>query len=119
MARISDLRTQQRWLELVRRWQRSQLAVRTFCNLHGLQEASFYGWRRLLRQRGLITEPLQPGRKPSAAAAVFVPVALAAEPATASAVDLVLADGRLLRVRPGFDPDLLLELVRLLERPPC
>jgi len=118
MARIRDPRTQHRWLELVRRWQRSQLPVRTFCARQGLREASFYAWRRLLRQRDLIPGLSQPARK-SPSLAVFVPVTLAAEPAPTTPVDLVLADGRLLRVRPGFDPDTLLELVRLLERQPC
>jgi transposase len=119
MARIPDLGAQQRWLELVRRWQRSQLSVRTFCARHGLQEASFYAWRRLLRQRGLITEASPPARKSPSAPTLFVPVTLAAEPAPSTPIDLVLGDGRLLRVRPGFDADLLLKLVRLLERQPC
>jgi hypothetical protein len=38
---------------------------------------------------------------------------------TGSAIELVLHPRRLLRVRPGFDADLLLELVRLLEEPAC
>ena len=118
MARIPDLRTQQRWLELVRRWQGSQLSVRTFCARQGLPEARFYAWRRLLRQRGLLAEPSPPARQ-SCSPAVFVPVTLAAEPATSTPVDVVLAEGRLLRVRPGFDADTLLALVRLLERQPC
>ena len=33
--------------------------------------------------------------------------------------ELVLGDRRVLRVRPGFDTELLLELVRLLEEPLC
>jgi len=32
---------------------------------------------------------------------------------------MVLSDRRLLRLRPGFDPAMLLELVRLLEEPAC
>jgi hypothetical protein len=43
---------------------------------------------------------------------------LDAEP-TVSPVELVLNQRRLLRVRPGFDAGMLLELVRLLEEPTC
>jgi hypothetical protein len=37
----------------------------------------------------------------------------------AATIEVVVAQGRLLRVRPGFDPDLLRQLVRLLEEPSC
>lgn len=43
---------------------------------------------------------------------------LDAEP-TGSPIELVLNHRRLLRVRPGFDADMLLQLVRLLEEPAC
>ena len=42
----------------------------------------------------------------------------AAPEAAASAVEVVLGT-RVVRVRPGFDADMLLELVRLLEEPTC
>jgi hypothetical protein len=41
------------------------------------------------------------------------------EPTAASTIEVVLGDRRVLRVRPGFDAELLLELVRLLEEPTC
>ena len=104
MARLPDPEKQRRWLGLVRLWQQSQLTVRAFCARHRVSEPSFYAWRLLLRERGLISEPVpQPTRSPS----------------TPTPLDLVLNDRRLLRVRPGFDPDTLLALVRLLERQPC
>ena len=67
---------------------------------------------RSLRERGLIDESVSPV-KPA-----FVKFALDAEPTTVNAVEVVLGQ-RVLRVRPGFDADLLLELVRLLEEPAC
>jgi transposase-like protein len=119
MARFADPGTQHRWLSLVRLWQQSQLTVRAFCARHRLSEPSFYAWRRLLRERGLMSEPArQPTRAPSTPAA-FVEVTPNSEPATPTPIDLVVNDRRLLRVRPGFDPDTLLVLIRLLERQPC
>ena len=52
---------------------------------------------------------------------VAIPFELASalERAYAYAFDVVLSQRRRLRVRPGFDPATLLQLVRLLEEPPC
>ena len=42
------------------------------------------------------------------------------QPERVSTIEVVLEQrGGVLRVRPGFDADMLLELVRLLEEPPC
>jgi transposase len=116
MARLPDPSKQRRWLELMRFWQQSQLTVCEFCEQHRLSEASFYAWRRVLKQRGLLeARPIRQPPTPSA----FVKLTLDAEPPAVSAVELVLSNRRLLRLRPGFDPAMLLELVRLLEEPAC
>ena len=112
MARCLKGSKQTYWLDLVQSWQRSNLSVREFCQRHQLSEPSFYSWRRVLRERGLIDESA------SAVKPAFVKLALDAEAPTANAVEVVLGR-RVLRVRPGFDADMLLELVRLLEEPAC
>jgi transposase len=121
MARQPDASKQQRWLDLVRCWQQSRLTVRAFCARYGLTQASFYLWRRVLRERGLLHE--QPARSqlatPSPARAAFVKLTVDANSPTTTAVELVLSNRRLLRVQPGFDPATLLQLVRLLEEPTC
>ena len=116
MARHPDANKQRRWLDLIRLWRRSQLTVREFCDNHRLSEPSFYAWRRLLRERGLLSEK-RTIQAPTPAA--FVKLTLDAEPAAPTAIELVLNAGRLLRVRPGFDPAMLRQLVRLLEEPAC
>ena len=116
MPRLPDPGKQRRWLELIRLWQQSQLTVSEFCEQHRLSEASFYAWRRVLKQRGLLRT--RPNRQPATPPA-FVKLTLDAKPPAVSAVELVLSDRRLLRLRPGFDPAMLLELVRLLEEPAC
>jgi transposase-like protein len=117
MARRPDGSKQDRWLELMRLWQRSCTTVREFCQRHQVSEASFFSWRRVLRQRGLLDDVIS--SKPSVRAPAFFQLtALDAEP-TISPIELVLNHGRLLRVRPRFDVDMLLQLVRLLEEPPC
>jgi transposase-like protein len=117
MAQRPDTAKQNRWLELVRRWQRSPITVREFCERHQVSEASFYSWRRVLCQRGLFDESMTSGA--AAAAPAFVKLSTVVAEPTGSPIELVLNQQRLLRVRPGFDADMLLELVRLLEGPTC
>jgi transposase-like protein len=117
MAQRPDAAKQNRWLELIRRWQRSQTTVRDFCERHQVTEASFFSWRRILRKRGLLDEPTP--AKTSAESPAFVKLSMAVVEPTASPIELVLSHRRVLRLRPGFDAEMLLQLVRLLEEPAC
>jgi transposase-like protein len=113
MAQHADASKEQLWLDLVRRWQQSQLSVRAFCQRHRLSEPSFYGWRRMLRQRGLLAEA--PPSRPAFVKVVCDHAAAAPTPV----IELVLEHGRLLRVPAGFDAELLRQLLRVLEEPAC
>jgi transposase-like protein len=112
MALRVDAGKEKRWLDLVKRWQRSQLSIREFCRRHQLNEPNFYAWRRVLRERGLIQDAPVAASLPA-----FVKLEAEAAP-MASAIEVVVGP-RVLRVRPGFDADLLLKLVQLLEERPC
>jgi transposase-like protein len=124
MAQFPDSRKERLWLERIRRWQPSRLSVREYCQRRGLSEPSFYAWRRLLRQRGLLDEaatdevPALPAG-PAAATPAFVKVTVKAANLEGPAIDVVLGAERIVRVRAGFDPDLLRQLLRLLEEPSC
>ena len=111
-----DTGKEERWLDHVRRWQNSQLTVRQFCRRHRLREANFYAWRRGAAQRGLFPDSLITLDTTPA----FVKVAVDAEPVPAeSPIEIVLVRGRVLRVRAGFDADVVRQLVQLLEEPGC
>jgi transposase len=110
---------ERRWLNLILRWQQSGISVRAFCQRRRLSEPRFYIWRRLLRERGLIGGDVPANAGRGETTPTFVKVAVDAGADALSAIDLVLAQGRMLRVRPGFDPDLLRQLLRLLEEPSC
>jgi transposase-like protein len=117
MAQHADSGKQRHWLDLIRLWQQSNLSVRAFCRRHRLSEPSFYCWRRTLRQRGLIErEATNDAAKRETPA--FVQVTVAAGAASKS-IEVVLAKGRRLRVRPGFDVNTLRQLLRVLEEPAC
>ena len=102
-----DLRKERQWRQWLRDWRTSGLSVRAFCRLRGLSEPSFYAWRRSLQQRPATT---------------FVPVRVVADqaPAPSSCFELVLANGRTVRVAPGFEAAALRQLLAVLEEvPPC
>jgi transposase-like protein len=65
MARRPDATKQDRWRELIHRWQCSQTTVREFCQRHRVSEASFFSWRRVLRERGLMDDALAQARTPA------------------------------------------------------
>ena len=108
-GRARDERKERQWRQRISQWQASGLSVREFCARNGLATASFYHWRRVLERRA----PERPA---------FVPVQVVADtpPSQASALELVLADGRALRVAPGFDATTLRRLLAVLEgEGPC
>jgi transposase len=110
-----DLAKERFWRDHVRRWPASGLSIRDYCARHRLSEPSFYGWRRTLAQRGLDAEA-----KAVESAVTFVPVQVQPDlPVTPPVLELVLTDGRLLRIPPGFDPDQVRELLAVLEGEPC
>jgi hypothetical protein len=89
-----------RWREVFRRQAGSGLSVAAFCRWSRIPQASFYAWRRKLREAVTFTE---------------VRVSPEAVPAT-GALELVLPRGRRIVVRPGFDRTTLLALVDALEQ---
>jgi|SRR5271165_7546565 len=119
-----DLAKEKHWRRLLRQWRRSGLTGRDFCAAHHLGEASFYAWRREIARRDHEAQTPAPPLAPPGQAAVadraastFVELAFAAT--APAAIEVVLGQGRVLRVGPGFDADLLRQLVRVLEVPAC
>src|SRR5258707_15140050 len=103
-----DRHKEQEWRRRLRDWQRSGLSVSAFCRRHGLAEKYLYRWRRILAER-------------DAEQAAFVPVRLLTENGSPDGtLELVLASGRRLRVRRGFDAATLRQLLAVLEeQTPC
>ena len=56
---------------------------------------------------------------PPSGDSAFLQLALEPSATPPPAIEVVLAQGRLLRVRPGFDAAMLRQLLRLLEEPSC
>jgi transposase len=108
-GRARDERKEQQWRRCIEQWRASGLSVRAFCARHGLTTASFYNWRRVLERR-------------AAEVPAFVPVQVVADtvPVQSSGLEVVLVDGRAVRVAPGFDAGTLRRLLAVLEgEGPC
>jgi hypothetical protein len=107
-GRARDERKERQWRRWIGEWQASGLSVRTFCERRGLTVTSFYSWRRVLERRAVEH-------------AKFVSVQVVADtvPTQTSALEVVLASGRTVRVTPGFDAATLRQLLAVLEGRPC
>lgn len=136
--RKGDPERQRHWQEVMRQWQESGQSVREYCRVQGLQESAFYFWRRTLARRGqglsdeevppLKARPTQaaprsPKRVPLARrkGPAFLPIQVveAARPATGRGVEIVLPQGRAVRVEAGFDRQTLSDVLAVLESRPC
>ena len=98
-------KAQQRWQRLLSEQGRSGESVAAFCRQRKLCASHFFWWKKRLGASG---------------AEKFVEVKLAAvAPSLGGGVDprveVVLRNGRSLRVGPGFDPELVRALAAVLE----
>jgi transposase-like protein len=126
--RKRDFGKERFWRRALRQWRRSGLNVRAFCAEHGVTEASFYAWRRIVAQRD--QESASVHAKPERDrvrhatpanddAPVFVPLRVIDASAQA-AFEILLARGRVVRVLRGFDTETLRQLLAILEEDrPC
>jgi transposase-like protein len=146
--RRGDPRRRQFWEGVVRRCQEGGQSVRAFCLAEGLRESAFYFWRRRLARRrppsGAAGQPragtptlaqAAPSTKrrsgPRHRPASFLPVRVvgpasgspaSGRPAateTSRGVEIVLADGHIVRVPTGFERQTLVDVLSVLEGRPC
>lgn len=132
--RQGDPQRQRRWEEVLRRWKESGQSVRCFCGGEGLPESAFYFWRRALAQRDqkahagnatrpqtrLMTTAVRSSPTPRRGRPSFLPVQVVEQAAAAPRdVEIVLGQGRTVRVRTGFDRQTLADVLAVLEARPC
>jgi hypothetical protein len=114
---------------MVRRWEKSGLSVREFCDWQALSEASFYAWRRELavRDREAPSRRESPVNGLATNVPEFLPVQVVAEAALDSGagrcLEVQLPTGVRLRVPTGFDRQTLCDVLAALGgpegAPPC
>ena len=119
-GRERDVGKERFWRDAILRWQRSGQTIRAYCDNHGLSEGSFHAWRRTIaeRERQAAGVPVVDGAGDLPA---FVPLRVTGTPAASSSIsplELVLGQGRVIRVPPGFDANTLRNLLVVLEEEP-
>jgi transposase-like protein len=103
-------RAGERWRQQIDRQKISGLSIAAFCRRHSIAVATFYFWKRRL------SEPEQ--------GSAFVEVRpppvndAASSGQTHRSIELCLRGGRRLRLRRGFDRQVLLDLLGVLEGKP-
>jgi transposase-like protein len=114
---------QERDGEKARYWQkvmgeavRSGMSIRGFCRKHRLRESQFYWWRRQLKARREEQTRRRPGGHGGAASFALVSDEAGA---TDAGIELVLGNGRRLRIRRGVDEETLRAVLAALEPQRC
>jgi len=95
------------WRQIIERQQNSGMTVARYCRDRGVTECSFYAWKKRLRR----SLPSRPKQLPTPAFVEVTP----SNPAQTDAIEILLRGSRRLRVGPGFDRQLLLDLIHTLE----
>lgn len=120
-----DGRKEHFWRQTLTRWQRSGLTIRDYCSKNGLSEASMYAWRRTIAQRDQearrVSKPTRRrSRKHRAhdSSPTFLPVHVVPTSPT-SALEIVLRNGRILRLAADIDLGIVGPLLDLLDNSPC
>lgn len=105
---------ERKWTRILERWRKSGQEGRAFCLRHGLRESSFRFWLREIPERARRRE----GRK-RPLRLLPARIVLAPSPApTGRPLEVLVGQGRTIRVGLDFDPALLLKVVRALESAP-
>ena len=109
-----DVEKERRWGKAIREAARSGLSTREFCRQRKLHESQFYWWQRRLA----VARQVPRSRKQTRATASFALVS--EEPgATDAGIELVLGDGRRLRIAKGVDEATLRSVLAVVQGEGC
>lgn len=104
------------WQGTMREAARSGMSVRAFCRQRKLKEGQFYWWQRRLKQR---RSPVCAGQRGSGRGPASFAL-VSDDPGMRDAgLELVLGDGRRLRIHRGVDEQTLRAVLAAMEQPGC
>jgi len=104
------------WQRTISEAARSGISIRQFCRQRRLKESQFYWWQHKLRARGQTGTMSKPGghRRSTSFALVSEEAG-----ATDAGSELILGDGRKLRIRQGVKEETVRAVLAALEPQPC
>lgn len=114
------------WRDTLRRWRESGLNGRAFCQRERFAESLFYYWRREIARRDLGLSATSGNGKSKAKRARpvtksggrFVPLEVCRVELNQAPLEVVLTDGRRVRIGSDFDAGVLKKLLTVLEPAP-
>lgn len=114
-SRARDLTKEAAWRRRLDRHADSGQSVRAWCRRHGVKEAGFHWWRRELARRDA-EQAASVRRDAKAQASSFVPVHVTDDPARDDdpQIEIVLTDGRRVRVTGTVNREMLTEVLAVL-----
>lgn len=119
-AKPRDLAKERQWQQIIREAARSRMSIREYCRQRGLKESQFYWWQRKFkerRQQRTLGRRAR-GQEVSRDQAKFVLVS--DEPGSlAAGIELVLSNGRRLRINKGVDEATLRSVLAAVESSGC
>jgi len=102
-----DIQKERHWAKVIREAARSGNSIREFCAQRKLKESQFYWWQRKLRERRE-QQTLRRGNRTKAPTLGETFALVSDDPQQLDAgIELVLADGRRVRIRRGVDEQTL------------
>jgi hypothetical protein len=119
-----DVSLERQWRGRMRKYEKSGLTIRQFCEREDLVVHQFSWWRRELKRRDANIPRSKKSQRVSrrkrqiaGAVASFVPVHVAT--GQAATIEIVLDQPLRIAVAPGFDAQMLTDVVRALEQRTC
>jgi hypothetical protein len=110
-----DVGKEREWRGTIREAACSGLSIREFCRQRRVKERQFYWWRQKLQQDGARGRRRLSGEKERASFALVSEEGVALEPG----IELVLGDGRRLRIQKGVDEETLRAVLSAVEPRGC
>jgi hypothetical protein len=116
MIKKQDVEKRRFWQRAIGEAARSEMSIREFCRRRRLKESQFYWWQRKLKASR--QERTMRGQGANGQAASFALVS--DEPgATDAGIELMLGDGRRLRISKGVDEETLRAVLAAVEPAGC
>jgi len=112
----TDVEKKRYWQRMVREATRSKLSIREFCRRNRLKESQYYWWQHKLNGNRSPKGLQKAGNRSHSASFALV----SNEPeATDAGIELILQDGRRLRIRRGVDEQTLRSVLAAVETTEC
>ena len=111
-----QLANETEWAERVRQAEASGLSIPAFAAKHQLSKSALYSWRHRLAAEAAEAEASPPQPPSAATALAFVRLEPLAQQAAAEPIEVLLRNGRVVRVPLAFDEGVLARVLNVAER---